>query len=98
MTQTVKVTRHYEIKYDGTYDQYVEAGDRISKALGLGGLDSLDGGDATGAFITAYGREAAATPDFDGTYIGRFSDSTGWDLLVTITAEDDLFVWDPPHS
>lgn len=93
MSQKVNVTRHYTIQFDGDIEAYVKCADILSKATGMGELDSYDAGDATGFWMTAYHMEAAGAPDFDGTFIFRSDDPK---LLVTVVADDDLFEWDPP--
>jgi hypothetical protein len=55
---TVNVNKRYEISIGGTEEQYIALGD----SLFSGGLDSMDAGDATGAFI-AYAEQDGNTID-----------------------------------
>lgn len=83
-TQEVKIKREFTIKFDGTMEQYIE----IANALSPNGLDSLDAGDATGAWIEIATLELAQTEE--GHFIYREDD-----FLLTMEYDDNLFIWSP---
>lgn len=92
MTQSIHCTVKYRVDFDGTLEDYVEMADRMA----VPHLDSKDGGDATGFYISEHQRQQ---PE-DGILIMSSPGTVGqWPdlkILVTVTCDQDFFIWDPP--
>jgi len=79
--RSVVAKKVYTITYEGTDDAYIQLADQLAQ-----GLDSLDLGDATGAYCQ-YADEHDA--DSIGEHI-----VAGPGIAVTISTDWELFQWD----
>lgn len=81
---TVTVNRRITVTFTGSEPAFIAAADAIAP----GGLDSLDAGDAVGAFVDAADRHRATGSSYPYAL-------TRPDVGVSVDYDDDLYEWNP---
>jgi hypothetical protein len=90
--QQITIHRTLTVAYSPLgVDRFVQEMNQAGLDLFGEGLDSMDGGDATGMAVKLH----SYFQDNLGNYLWESEDE---EFILTVTYEDDSFIWDPPHS
>jgi hypothetical protein len=88
--QQIQVTRVHTVAYVGSIDDFVHYMNLAGEEHWGEGLDSLDGGDATGMALKLH----SYFQDEMGFLLYQSADEK---FTLTVTYEEQNFIWTPPH-